>query len=114
MKLAQSAIAPLVQAHVPAKIRQEQAKEILRRLEFGQDGYFYLYDLQGNSLMHSRQPELVGQNLLELKDPEAARPLRRFTRHRRGGGNCAVFLDQAQREKWLQTGLASSLSLNGG
>lgn len=93
VKLARSAIEPLVNARdVPQKIRQEQAKAILQSLEFSQDGYFYLYDMQGNSLMHSRQPELVGQNLLELKDPYGGSPIEALlAATRRGGGTVRYF-----------------------
>lgn len=31
-------------------------------------GYFFLYDLDGVNLMHPRQPELVGRNLIEMRD----------------------------------------------
>ena len=93
VKLAKSAIEPLVNAHgVARQTRQEQAKAILRRLEFGQDGYFYLYDMEGNNLMHSRQPELVGQNLLELRDPYGGSPIEALLEAtRRGGGTVRYF-----------------------
>ncbi|KAG0192546.1 hypothetical protein DFQ28_008668 [Apophysomyces sp. BC1034] len=61
--LAKSAIAPLVQSG-----RDDDAMRALARLNFGQDGYFFLYDLQGHSLMHPRQPELVGRDLSQLRD----------------------------------------------
>ena len=40
-----------------------EAKRILASLSYGDDGYFFLYDMQGNNLMHPRQPELVGSNM---------------------------------------------------
>ena len=39
-------------------------------MEFGRDGYFFVYDLQGRNLMHPRQPELVGQELWDLRDTQ--------------------------------------------
>src|SRR4051794_38165193 len=36
-----------------------EAKAILAKLDYGDDGYFFIYDLQGNNLMHPRQPDLV-------------------------------------------------------
>ncbi|AVR96137.1 cache domain-containing protein [Pseudoduganella armeniaca] len=65
----------------------DEAKRILSSLSFGDDGYFFVYDMQGNSLMHPRQPELVGRNLLAMKDG-AGNPtiLRLLARARAGGG----------------------------
>lgn len=46
----------------------DEAKRILAELSFGDDGYFFAYDMQGHNLMHPRQPELVGRNLWSLRD----------------------------------------------
>jgi hypothetical protein len=51
---------------------QQQALQLLSSLDYGPDGYFFVYDLEGRVLMHSRQPELIGQNLWGLRDPVAA------------------------------------------
>lgn len=48
----------------------QRALQLLSSLDYGPDGYFFVYDLQGRVLMHSRQAELVGQNLWELRDPQ--------------------------------------------
>ena len=44
------------------------ARHQLADLAYGPDGYFFLYDYDGTVLMHPRQPELVGKNLLEMRD----------------------------------------------
>lgn len=58
--------------HNDASLSEEQAqqkvKAILTRLRYGSDGYFFAYDKQGTNLVHPIQPELVGQNLLDLQD----------------------------------------------
>ena len=88
VKLAKSSIAPLVNAvDTNTQARQAQAMEILRRLEFGKDGYFFIYDVAGNNLMHARRPELVGQNLRSIKDPFGGSPIEALlAANRRGGG----------------------------
>ncbi len=49
---------------------QEEAKRIFDQLRFGSaDGYFFVYDYQGTCLVLPPQPELVGQNLWEVRDP---------------------------------------------
>ncbi|QBE62369.1 cache domain-containing protein [Pseudoduganella lutea] len=64
-----------------------EAKRILASLSFGDDGYFFVYDMQGNSLMHPRQPDLVGRNLYAMRD-SAGNPtlVRLLARARAGGG----------------------------
>ncbi len=64
----------------------EEAKRILSSLSFGDDGYFFVYDMQGNSLMHPRQPELVGRNLVDLKDGTGSPTIRRLLARARAGG----------------------------
>lgn len=48
--------------------QQRRALHALGRMNYGPDGYFFVYDLHGTVLMHSRQPELVGRNLWNLRD----------------------------------------------
>lgn len=61
--LAMSTIAPLYSAGRDDAAALEEAKAILRNISYGSDGYFFVYDLDGNNLVHPRQPELEGKNL---------------------------------------------------
>jgi len=67
--MAQSLIAPLYDDGKGDAHAQQLVLEELRKLSFGINGYFFVYDRQGRSLMHSRQSELVGQYLWDMKDP---------------------------------------------
>lgn len=69
-ELALSTVRPLYDAGLDDDATRAEALRRLAALDYGSDGYFFVYDLQGRSLMHSRQPDLVGQNLWELRDPE--------------------------------------------
>lgn len=65
----------------------EEAKQILSKLDYGDDGYFFVYDMQGVNLVHPRQPELVGQNLWELRDIKGNPTIQRLIfRASHGGG----------------------------
>ncbi len=65
----------------------DEAKRILAALSFGDDGYFFVYDMQGNSLMHPRQPELVGRNLYAMRDMTGSPTIQRLlARAKEGGG----------------------------
>ena len=48
---------------------QKLAKERLRPLRFGTDGYVSITDFSGRSLMHPFKPENEGKNLSTMKDP---------------------------------------------
>jgi two-component system NarL family sensor kinase len=68
VELAVSNLRPLYDSGQDDEATRNEALRRLAALDYGDDGYFFVYDLEGNSLMHSRQPELVGKNLWELRD----------------------------------------------
>lgn len=70
VEMAQSLIAPLYANGQGDAQAQRQVLEELRKLSFGINGYFFVYDREGRSLMHARQSELVGQYLWDMKDPQ--------------------------------------------
>jgi two-component system NarL family sensor kinase len=69
-----------------------EAKRILSSLSYGDDGYFFLYDMQGNTLMHPRQPELVGQNLLALRDALGRPTIQNLLERARAGGGLERYM----------------------
>lgn len=70
----------------------EEAKRILSSLSYGDDGYFFLYDMQGNTLMHPRQPDLVGRNLLELRDALGRPTIQNLLERARAGGGLERYM----------------------
>ncbi|HKT97069.1 MAG TPA: cache domain-containing protein [Paraburkholderia sp.] len=74
---------------VPADLaaRQRTALAVLQKMNFGPDGYFFVYDMHGRSLMHPREPGLVGQDLWNLRDPQGALTIQQLvTAASHGGG----------------------------
>ncbi|KZN19930.1 MULTISPECIES: cache domain-containing protein [Pseudomonas] len=69
VEMAQSLIAPLYDNGRGDARAQQQVLEELRKLSFGINGYFFVYDREGRSLMHARQSELVGKYLWDMTDP---------------------------------------------
>jgi two-component system, NarL family, sensor kinase len=66
---------------------KEQAKAILSGMNFGDDGYFYVYQNDGLNVVHPRQPELVGTNLWNMRDSDGTYVIRELiARGREGGG----------------------------
>lgn len=91
VELAQSTIAPYYNAPAGTpdeeETRKKQALDALQRLDFGADGYFFVYTMHGTSLMHPRQPDLVGRDLWLMRDPAGALTLQKLiTEASRGGG----------------------------
>lgn len=48
---------------------QTNAMDIIRDVRYRDIEYFFIHDLQGNMLMHAVRPDLDGQNLNGLQDP---------------------------------------------
>lgn len=90
--LALASIAHLTARDEPAA--RDEALRVLRQLEFGNDGYFFVYDLSGRVLMHPRQPDLVGQNLWELRDPQGRPTIQNLLSRARDGGGFVDFIWQ--------------------
>ncbi|MEX6503867.1 cache domain-containing protein [Pseudomonas zhanjiangensis] len=102
VELGLSAIAPLYASGRDDPVTQQQVLAILLGLDYGNDGYFFVYDDQGRSLMHPRQPELVGRNLLTMADPERVQAIQALLHSAQRG-------DGFQRYQWQKpsTGLAT-------
>lgn len=86
VELALHAIAQPLQSGRKDAATLDDAKRTLARLSFGNDGYFFVYDMQGNNLMHPRQPELVGRNLWSLRDASGVATIQRLLARSRAGG----------------------------
>jgi two-component system NarL family sensor kinase len=71
---------------------RQQALDLLRRMDFGNDNYFFVYDLQGNSLMHPRLPDLEGRPQWALHDGAGAPIIQQLVRQAQAGGGFVDYL----------------------
>ncbi|MBN3805795.1 histidine kinase [Paraburkholderia sp. Ac-20336] len=91
VELATTAIEPLYEAgrdnaRDDALLRM-RALAVLKKMDFGEDGYFFVYDMHGRSLMHPREPDLVGRDLWSLRDSQGAPTIQQLlAAAARGGG----------------------------
>ena len=92
--LAASTVRPLYEREGAGEAEREEALRLLASLDYGTDGYFFVYELDGTVLMHSRQPELVGRNLWELRDPQGRPTIQRLIAQARAGGGFVDYLWQ--------------------
>ncbi|SFC52396.1 cache domain-containing protein [Massilia yuzhufengensis] len=84
--LASQSIGHLVRSGRRDPATLAEAQRILASLSFGDDGYFFVYDMQGKSLMHPRQPELVGTAMWDWKDATGTPTIQRLIERARAGG----------------------------
>lgn len=69
VNLALTATASVLQnTSLDEKTAQREVKRILNGLNYGKDGYFFVYDNRGVNLVHPIQSELVGRNLYDQQD----------------------------------------------
>ncbi len=86
VELALSNVGPLYDDAQSGPHKREEALRLLRSLDYGADGYFFVYDLSGTVLMHSREPELVGRNLWNLRDGANQPTVQQLIERARAGG----------------------------
>lgn len=95
VELATTAIAPLYEASRDAKddtALKREALAMLQRMDFGPDGYFFVYDMRGDSLMHPREPDLVGHNWWLLRDPKGSLTIQQLIAAASQGGGYVRYL----------------------
>jgi len=49
---------------------KEKTKRIVKKLRYGDDGYFWINDFEPKMVMHPFKPELEGKSLIDFKDPK--------------------------------------------
>lgn len=100
VSLAERAIAHLYNSGRDDEATKNEAKAILAKLDYGDDGYFFLYNLEGRNLMHPRQPQLVGRDLWELRDTKGSPTIQRLiAQAKMGGGYVRYFWEKPSSGK---------------
>lgn len=84
--LALTALQPLYASGRDDEATKAEARAILRSMNYGTDGYFFVYRLDGTNEVHPRQPELEGKNLWDLQDRHGVPVIRQLIGAARAGG----------------------------
>lgn len=71
---------------------QKEVYYTLKNMEFGKDGYFFIYDYSGVNIAHPRKPELEGKNLLKLKDENGKYMIQELVEQAQKGGGYTRYL----------------------
>ena len=109
--LALSTISPLYNTQRDDEEIKRLAMKQLEALDYGPDGYFFLYDFDGINLMHPRQPELIGKNLLRLTDSTGQHPIQMMIDLARTGGGFVSYTWNKPSTKQVEPKLAYVTSL---
>ncbi|MGR9139631.1 two-component system sensor histidine kinase MctS [Rhizobium leguminosarum] len=65
---------------------KQQVAAILTSLDYGKDGYFFVYDYDGNNIVHPRQSFRHGHNWLDLTDSDGDKVIAELIATARAGG----------------------------
>ena len=65
---------------------KEKVAAILTSLDYGKDGYFFVYDYDGNNIVHPRQSFRPGRNWLSLTDPDGDKVIAELIATAKSGG----------------------------
>jgi two-component system, NarL family, sensor kinase len=109
--LAQSVIAPLYQSGRDDESTRAEAMRLLAALDYGADGYFFLYDMNGRNLMHPRQPELIGRDLWEMRDAQGQPIIQQLISKAREGGGYVQYVWQKPSSQQITPKLGYVVSL---
>ncbi|MFZ7090626.1 cache domain-containing protein [Primorskyibacter sp. 2E233] len=64
---------------------KEQVMQILAAMIYGDEGFFFVYDYDGNNIVSPRQTELINQNWWDLTDSEGTKVVQQFIYTARSG-----------------------------
>ena len=96
--IAISAVAPFLLESTPDAEQLDAAKSVIRSMKFSDDGYMFVYDLNGINIVHGSNAALEGRNLIDLKDPNGVLLIRELINAgKKGGGFVTYMWDEKTR-----------------
>ena len=67
--IAEKALTPSYKSYLKTERRAKaEAQRIVRKMTFGEDNYFYIYDGEGKNIVNPRHTHLIGSNWLGIRD----------------------------------------------
>lgn len=87
IQLARGAITPMYTSTLKTKRQaQREATEVLRKMSYGQDNYFFAYNNEGKNIVNPRLTYFVGNNWYGLKNEEGKNIIRDMIKIGQQGG----------------------------
>lgn len=67
--IAENALEPSYKSYLKTTRKaQREAREIVRKMSFGEDNYFYIYDGAGTNIVNPRHTHFIGSNWIGIRD----------------------------------------------
>jgi two-component system NarL family sensor kinase len=92
VKLGLTSIDRLYRSGRDDPVTRRYAMDILRAMNFGEDGYFFIYNPEGVNLMHPRMPEIEGTSLINMHDANHVYVIRELIKAANAGGGFVKYL----------------------
>jgi len=93
-------------------VAQSLASNILDKMSYnGEDGYFFVYDSQGNSISHPKQSFRIGKNWWDLEDPNGSKIIQMLIKNAKNGGGYHRYQWDKPSKNQLSDKLSYSLFL---
>ncbi len=85
--LARNALTPIYNSTLkPERRAQREVTEIVRKMTFGEDSYFFIYAEDGTNIVNPRLTYLIGSNWIGLEDADGRRVVRDLIDRAKKGG----------------------------
>ena len=89
--------------YIEKRYAQQEVYNILKNMEFGEDGYFFVYDYKGVNIAHPRKPQLEGKNLFNFQDNNGKYLIQDLiTQAKQGGGFTRYLWDKPSAGKAVE------------
>jgi len=77
---------------IDLKHAKQEAYDILKNMEFGKDGYFFVYDYKGVNIVHPRKSQLEGKNMFDFQDDNGKYLIQELIKQAKNGGGYTRYL----------------------
>ncbi|VVP54291.1 Methyl-accepting chemotaxis protein McpP [Pseudomonas fluorescens] len=110
--IAISAVAPLIVTNKSGIDQFEAAKKVIRSMSFSDDGYMFVYDMNGTNIVHGSNAALEGRNLIDFKDPSGKFLIRELIDAGKKGGDFVEYLWDEKTRGGLTPKLGYAVAMN--
>lgn len=110
--IAISAVAPVFNANKTGANQLDDAKSIIRSMSFSDDGYMFVYEVNGTNIVHGSNAALEGKNLIDLKDPDGKFLIRELIDAGMEGGGFVEYMWDEKTRGGLTPKLGYAVAIN--
>ena len=110
--IAVSAVAPYFSQSTLSDEQLAMAKAVIRSMKFSDDGYMFVYDLQGVNVVHGSNQALEGRNMMDVKDPNGVLLIRELIEAGKKGGGFVEYMWDEKTRGGLTPKLGYAIAMN--